>query len=104
VFGLLFLYDRPSQVIFYLGGFFILSTGKVKLFYFLIFKGGGKMISKISAFIGVLCLFAIPAYAQDGPMYETTENMLSDKYKGKSYSPYAGRDFPNGLYWGDSLG
>jgi hypothetical protein len=28
--------------------------------------------------------------------------MLSDKYKGKSYSPYAKRDFPNGLYWGDS--
>jgi hypothetical protein len=61
-------------------------------------------IPKVSVFLivfGVLCLFALPAYAT-GPMYETTGKMLSDKYKGKSYSPYAKRDFPNGLYWGDS--
>jgi hypothetical protein len=28
--------------------------------------------------------------------------LLSEKYKGKSYSPYAKRDFPNKLLWGDS--
>ena len=64
-----------------------------------------SIFSKVSTFIalfGVLCLFAIPVYATDGPMWETTDKMLSDKYKGKSYSPYAKRDFPNGLYWGDS--
>jgi hypothetical protein len=58
-----------------------------------------SIFSKVSTFIalfGVLCLFAIPVYATDGPMWETTDKMLSDKYKGKSYSP------PNGLYWGDS--
>jgi hypothetical protein len=63
------------------------------------------MISKVTAFMrvfGVICLFVIPLYAQDGPMYEATGKMLSDKYKGKSYSPYAGRDFSNELLWGDS--
>jgi hypothetical protein len=63
------------------------------------------MISKVSAImrvVGVVCLLAVTLYAQEGPMYETTENMLSEKYKGKSYSPYAKRDFPNELLWGDS--
>jgi hypothetical protein len=63
------------------------------------------VLSKVSVFMRVfwvICLFALPAYATDGPMWETTKKMLSEKYKGKSYSPYAKRDFPNGLYWGDS--
>ena len=40
------------------------------------------VFSKGSAFItlfGVLCLFVPSIYATDGPMYETTENMLSEK-------------------------
>ena len=37
-----------------------------------------------------------------GPEEQDCEKMLSDKYKGKSYSPYPRRDFPNELLWGDS--
>jgi hypothetical protein len=33
---------------------------------------------------------------------EDYKKMLSEKYKGKSYSPYAKREFPNELLWGDS--
>jgi hypothetical protein len=40
--------------------------------------------------------------AQDSPMPESYEKALAEKYKGKSYSPYAKRDFPNELLWGDS--
>ena len=40
--------------------------------------------------------------AQDMPAYEVDRNMLSEKYKGKSYSPYAKRDFADELLWGDS--
>ena len=36
------------------------------------------------------------------PEQETYEKMLSEKYKGKAYSPYAKRDFSNELLWGDS--
>jgi hypothetical protein len=43
-----------------------------------------------------------PVQAQEMPAYEVDRNMLSEKYKGKSYSPYAKRDFPNELLWGDS--
>jgi len=43
-----------------------------------------------------------PVQAQDVPAYEVDRSMLSEKYKGKSYSPYAKRDFPNKLLWGDS--
>jgi len=32
--------------------------------------------------------------AQEMPAYEVDRSMLSEKYKGKSYSPYASRDFP----------
>ena len=42
------------------------------------------------------------ALAQDTPVQEVDQQMLSEKYKGKSYSPYAKRDFPNALLWGDS--
>ena len=46
--------------------------------------------------------FVAPSYAQETPIPENYEQMLSEKYKGKSYSPYAKRDFPNSLLWGDS--
>jgi len=47
-------------------------------------------------------MLAGPVQAQDVPAYEVDRSMLSEKYKGKSYSPYAKRDFPNKLLWGDS--
>jgi hypothetical protein len=49
-------------------------------------------------------MLAMPLYAQEVPLPEPAEyeKMLSEKYKGKSYSPYAARDFPNDLLWGDS--
>jgi hypothetical protein len=46
--------------------------------------------------------FGVPAYASEMPIPENPAELLAEKYKGKSYSPYAKRDFPNGLYWGDS--
>jgi hypothetical protein len=52
--------------------------------------------------IGIICMFTVPSYAGDVPLTENPEKMLSEKYKGKSYSPYASRDFPNELLWGDS--
>ncbi len=36
------------------------------------------------------------------PPPENPEDVLSDAYTGKSYSPYAGRDFPTFPLWGDS--
>ena len=46
--------------------------------------------------------FAGQVYAQEMPAYKVDSQMLSEKYKGKSYSPYASRDFPNEVLWGDS--
>jgi hypothetical protein len=43
-----------------------------------------------------------PVQATEMPAYEVDSKMLSDKYKGKSYSPYAKRDFADELLWGDS--
>jgi hypothetical protein len=40
--------------------------------------------------------------AQESPLPEDLKKALSEKYKGESYSPYAARDFPNELLWGDS--
>jgi hypothetical protein len=51
---------------------------------------------------GIMFTFVAHSYAGDVPMVENPEKMLSEKYKGKSYSPYAQRDFPNELLWGDS--
>ena len=49
-----------------------------------------------------VCLFVIkPAVAQIPPPSDP-EAVLSDAYKGKSYSPYAGRGFPSQPYWGDT--
>ncbi len=33
---------------------------------------------------------------------ETLRKMLSSEYTGKTYSPYAERDFPSNLYWGET--
>ncbi|MBK3519024.1 DUF3604 domain-containing protein [Carboxylicivirga marina] len=46
---------------------------------------------------------ALSGLAQDIPVKETDQKkMLSEKYKGKSYSPHAKRDFPSQVLWGDS--
>jgi hypothetical protein len=52
--------------------------------------------------VSVILLFGSFSYAYDAPMPEDMEKLLSEKYKGKSYSPYAKRDFSNELLWGDS--
>ncbi|WP_430817044.1 DUF3604 domain-containing protein [Carboxylicivirga sp. RSCT41] len=47
--------------------------------------------------------FFTSAFAQDIPVKESDQKkMLSEKYKGKSYSPHAKRDFPSKVLWGDS--
>ena len=48
-----------------------------------------------------LFVFALPANAQI-PQPENPEDVLSDAYSGKSYSPYAGRWFPTFPLWGDT--
>jgi hypothetical protein len=51
---------------------------------------------------GIMLMFVAHSHAGDVPITKNPEEMLSEKYKGKSYSPYAQRDFPNELLWGDS--
>ncbi len=57
---------------------------------------------KTGMLVAAVTLLGSPLQAQDGPLYEVDRDMLSEKYKGTSYSPYAKRDFPNALLWGDS--
>jgi hypothetical protein len=49
-----------------------------------------------------IAVFTSPVLAQEMPAYEVNREMLSEKYKGESYSPYAKRDFADELLWGDS--
>jgi hypothetical protein len=64
------------------------------------------VINKSLLILTVLMLFALLTtgriLAQESPIPENLEKALSEKYKGKSYSPYAARDFANELLWGDS--
>ena len=48
-----------------------------------------------------LAAASLPAMAQLPPPQDP-EEVLSEAYKGKSYSPYAGRAFPSRPLWGDS--
>ncbi len=64
-------------------------------------KKASKAIFSVAIALGVIGL-SIPAFAQEMGNTEEIGKMLSEKYKGKSYSPYAKRDFPNELLWGDS--
>lgn len=48
-----------------------------------------------------LIFLSLPAAAQIPPP-EKQEQLLSEAYTGKSYSPYAGRSFPSRPLWGDS--
>jgi hypothetical protein len=52
--------------------------------------------------VGMMLACVALSYAQEAPVPEDQEKLLSEKYKGKAYSPYAKRDFPNELLWGDS--
>lgn len=58
-----------------------------------------------SIFTGMFLLgfiaLSMPAIAQIPPP-EKQEQLLSEAYTGKSYSPYAGRSFPSRPLWGDS--
>ncbi len=47
------------------------------------------------------CLIVSSAIAQL-PAPPNGERGLSPKYTGRSYSPYADRDFPSAVYWGDT--
>ena len=53
------------------------------------------------ASIATLSMLASAAYAQIPPPQDPAD-MLSDAYTGKSYSPYAGRNFPTFPLWGDT--
>ena len=52
--------------------------------------------------VAMMFAFVTFSHAQDAPLQENYEKALSEKYKGKSYSPYAKRDFPSRPLWGDS--
>ena len=49
----------------------------------------------------LFCLLVGPANAQL-PLPESPDQLLSSGYRGTSYSPYAGRDFPSRPLWGDT--
>ena len=49
-------------------------------------------------FAGIFLAFANPASAQITPSKES----LSNIYPGKAYSPYAERNFPDQVFWGDT--
>jgi len=49
----------------------------------------------------LLTTFVVSAEAQI-PAPANPEDILSSAYTGKAYSPYAGRDFATGVYWGDT--
>ncbi len=48
----------------------------------------------------VIAAWVTPASAQIPPPEDTS--VLSKEYTGTVYSPYAGRDFATGVYWGDT--
>lgn len=58
--------------------------------------------SNIAAFASAAALVCVitSASAQIPPPADTS--VLSKEYTGTVYSPYAGRDFPSGVYWGDT--
>lgn len=63
-----------------------------------------KKLKMSGAFLSVFLLtfaLAIPVDAEMAPP-KNPEEVLSDAYTGKSYSPYAGRNFPTRPLWGDT--
>ena len=59
-----------------------------------------RSILLLSIILGFL-VASLPANAQIPPP-ENPADVLSDAYSGKSYSPYASRDFPTFPLWGES--
>ena len=59
-----------------------------------------RVLSRVSALVGVLFL-SIPVLAQVPPPVDP-EEVLSDHYTGRSYSPYAERGFALVPLWGDT--
>jgi len=53
---------------------------------------------RLFIFVGVFLAIINPAVAQITPSKES----LSDIYPGKAYSPYAQRNFPDRVFWGDT--
>jgi hypothetical protein len=61
-----------------------------------------KTTTRLTIVLLAITLLWGKIFAQESPLPEDLKKALSEKYKGKSYSPYAARDFPNELLWGDS--
>lgn len=57
-------------------------------------------INPVRSLVLATCLAAASASAQVPPPSDTTG--LARAYTGKAYSPYAGRNFATGVYWGDT--
>jgi len=61
-------------------------------------KPQGFKVFSVTLCVGTLLAFATPVWAQIAPSIES----LSDMYPGKAYSPYAERNFPDRVFWGDT--
>jgi len=55
-------------------------------------------LPRLIILVGTLLAFANPAAPQIAPSKES----LTDIYPGKAYSPYAQRNFPDRVFWGDT--
>jgi len=71
-------------------------------------KKVNQSILSVMLLLGVIDL-ALPALASDDPSALTLGGETPDRdaiikglYPGKGYSPYAGRSFPNNVYWGET--
>jgi hypothetical protein len=63
---------------------------------------GHSRISQVSGF-SLLCVFLLLVSATSGFAQITpAKESLSDLYPGKAYSPYAQRQFPDRVFWGDT--
>ncbi len=64
---------------------------------------GGVMIRTIASAILTFTIFHVPfSVNAQFPASPDAEEMLSDAYPGKAYSPYASLGFPRRPYWGDT--
>jgi len=55
-------------------------------------------LHRLTIYVGLFLAIANPTAAQITPSKES----LSDVYPGKAYSPYAQRNFPDRVFWGDT--
>ena len=47
-------------------------------------------------------VLSIPVLASDAGTPEGPDALVKSLYPGKGYSPYAKRDFPSNVYWGET--